>query len=944
MGIEGDEADRLEKESGRSPTILRRRLSQTGAIRTPQWAGDDKIARDLIPMTFVGAWKTNSEADREVVNCLADSSYEGIEQRISSLLRFDDSPIWSTGQYRGVASKMDAIFAIAWQVTEKDLREFFLLAEYVLCENDPALDLPEGDRWAAELYDKVRHHSAAMRDGVCETLVIFSVHGKNLFQGRFALDVEAEVSSLIRRLLTPLTLDKLLSHQRDLPRYAEAAPGTLLQVLEDDLWKSEPVVLGLLKPVNSLFGGCPRTGLLWALECLAWKNLERVTSILARLSRTKIDDNRVNKPIRSLGAIYQSWMPQTAAPLPQRLQALEMLAKRFPDIGWQICMGELNPGPHFGDYSYRPRLRSDASGAGQPATRRQEQQESTVFVRRACELALAWSEHDQKTLMDLVERIRMMPEVHRKRVWDLIDNWADSKANEHAKAELANQIRPFAFTRSGQARRLNDNTKERARQAYAKLQAKDIVIRHAWLFASYWVEFPCDDAEELNIGKQEEVTRKHRTTAMREIWNERGFEGVKALVSCGGLPHIVGSVLRLIITGVKGQADFLRDCLTGSREPEGQLDDCMRGFLESLDANRCDKVLSTVAKRLGTEEKVRLFRCGPFRNSTWRLLDNHDNETRELYWREVVPYRNFHTDTDLTEIIDRMLEVKRPRAAFHTVQLDWLRVETSSLKRLLIDAAAVYNEPADHYQLEAWYISRALSELGSRTGVSADEMAQFEFRYAGALLYSEYGFPNLGRRIAESPLIFVQLLAFLYGRSDGGEDPPEWQIQNLEQRSRTAATVLHLLDQINLLPGTRADGRLDTDALVNWVMEVRRLTAEHGRAEVGDERIGRLLSKAAAEDDGTWPCRPVCEVLQIVSTPEIRTGFGVGVYNQRGAHFREEGGGQERELAAHYRERAEQHAVDYPFVKTVLENIAQIYDHDAQWHDEDANVRKRLVY
>ena len=414
MGIRGDEADRLEKESGRSPTILRRRLSQNGAIKTPQWAGNAGIAKDLIPMTLVGAWKTDTAADREVIRYLADRPYDEIERRISSLLLVDDSPMWSTGKYRGVASKMDALFAISWHVTEKDLRDFLFLAEYVLSEIDPALDLPEGERWAAELYNKVRDHSAAMRDGVCETLVVLAVHGNNLFQVRLGLNVEAEVSSLIERLLTPLTLDKLHSHSRDLPRYAEAAPHKFLEVLEGDLQGPEPVILGLLKPANSLFGGCPRTGLLWALECLAWKNLEKVTSILARLSRTRIDDNWANKPIGSLGAVYRSWMPQTAAPLSERLQALEMLTKQFPDIGWQICMGELDLGRRIGDYSYRPRWRSDASGAGHPVTGR----ETMNFIQRVRELALAWPRHDQKTLTDLVERIPTMPETCRKRVWD----------------------------------------------------------------------------------------------------------------------------------------------------------------------------------------------------------------------------------------------------------------------------------------------------------------------------------------------------------------------------------------------------------------------------------------------------------------------------------------------------------------------------------------------
>jgi hypothetical protein len=179
-------------------------------------------------------------------------------------------------------------------VIEKDLAEFFMLAEYVLSESDPALDLPEDQRWAAELYGKIRDHSAALREGVCETLVVLSVHGNNLFRDRLGIDVEARVSSLIRRLLEPVTLDKLLSHGNDLPRYAEAAPDEFLKLLEADLKQPEPAILGLLKPAESgIFGGCPRTGLLWALECLAWKpqNLSRVSAVLAQLSRTTINDN-----------------------------------------------------------------------------------------------------------------------------------------------------------------------------------------------------------------------------------------------------------------------------------------------------------------------------------------------------------------------------------------------------------------------------------------------------------------------------------------------------------------------------------------------------------------------------------------------------------------------------------------------------------------------------
>ena len=55
---------------------------------------------------------------------------------------------------------------------------------------------------------------------------------------RLGMEVESRVSSLIRELLTPLTLEKLISHDRDLPHYAEAAPDEFLKLLEEDLRQS----------------------------------------------------------------------------------------------------------------------------------------------------------------------------------------------------------------------------------------------------------------------------------------------------------------------------------------------------------------------------------------------------------------------------------------------------------------------------------------------------------------------------------------------------------------------------------------------------------------------------------------------------------------------------------------------------------------------------------
>ena len=946
MGVENDDADRLARESGRSPTILRRRLSKVPAIRTPEWAADDKTARSLIPMTLVGAWHATSNADREVVCYWGNGGYEQVEESIAQLLQLDDCPVWSTGQYRGVASKLDALFAINGYVTAKDLADFYFLAEYVLSEADPTLELPEDQRWAAGVYGKVRDHSAALREGICETLVILAVHGNDLFQDRIGIDVEARVSSLIRRLLTPFTLNKLLSHDEDLPRYAEAAPDEFLTLLEADLQESQPAVLGLLTPADNgpLGRGCLRSGLLWALECLAWKNLGRASAILARLSNTVIDDNWVNRPIASLAGIYRSWLPQTAASFEERMRSLETLAERFPDIAWRTCIAQLNTGPQTAIPAYRPRWRSDASGAGRSVVTT----EIHKSVRKALDLVLAWPEHDQKTLGDLVEHLQEMPDDDRESVWNLIDAWVDGETDDNAKAELRERIRRFAFTRRGRRRELNDATRDRARATYEKLQPSDPAVRHAWLFASQWVHESADEIEDddLDFAERDRRIDDLRASAMREIWSERGFDGVMALLSGSGAPHVVGYALRLGIADAEAWTAVLRRCLSIVGQPESRIDGCIGGLLSSVEGEARDAALSSAAEGADADRIVRLFRCAPFGPDTWRLLDRYDDAIRARYWRTVFPSWNRYGDAELNEIVDRLLEAKRPRAAFEAVHLDWPRIETSRLKRLLVDAATVDAESADLYRLKAYRVSEALDSLDGRAGVAPDEMARLEFMYIKALHHSKHGIPNLERWIAESPAIFVQVLALMFKRRDNGQDPPDWRIEDPEQRAGMASAAYSLLREISRIPGTGENGKIDTEALSAWIAETRRLCAEYGRAEIGDQYIGQLLSNAPVGKDGLWPCLPVCEAMERIASHDIGAGFNMGVRNGRGVTSRAigEGGAQEREISAKYRSWAKRHAIDHPYVGSVLESIATCYDREAKQHDDEAKIDQRLEH
>jgi hypothetical protein len=373
--------------------------------------------------------------------------------------------------------------------------------------------------------------------------------------------------------------------------------------------------------------------------------------------------------------------------------------------------------------------------------------------------------------------------------------------------------------------------------------------------------------------------------ALQEIWTEKGFVGIQALAAISGTPMTIGWHLADGVVDEAGSAEFLTRCLAVD-DPTlvSRMDELVAGFLRKVAPELRLGLTRTLAGALPPDQTCRLLKVSPFERDTWLLVDSQEPHIREQYWRDADPGWLHLGSPHLNEAIDRLLEARRSRAAFQAVHSAFENVETSRLKRLLDQVGACDLEPAGTYRLDPHYISSALSILDGRPGVTRDEMARLEFLFIRALDHSEHGIPNLERQLVESPRLFVQVLALTFKRDDDGQDPPEWRIQNAEQREAIWSAAYTLLDKIRRIPGTADDGTISAADLRAWVTEARSLCLEHGRAEIGDQKIGQILAAAPVGDDGIWPCAAVREVLEDVASPEIAIGMAIAVYNSRGLH------------------------------------------------------------
>lgn len=269
MGVPEHDRDRMTTEAGRSPTVLRRRLAIAPELRVPDWARDPVLQRKLMPILLAGAWRVGDPGDETCVADLAAKPIAAVERDVAELAALPDAPVWAVGGFRGVVSRKDALFAIHHAITEDDLHRFLTVAELVLTLDDPRLDLPEDQRWAAGMYGVQVEASGALREAVGDLLVLLAVEGDRLLGARLG-PVAARVECLVARVLKDATPRRWLA-MHHLRWLAEAAPDAFLDAVDADLRQQEPALFTLLRPVTSSMGRCERTELLWALELLAWE-------------------------------------------------------------------------------------------------------------------------------------------------------------------------------------------------------------------------------------------------------------------------------------------------------------------------------------------------------------------------------------------------------------------------------------------------------------------------------------------------------------------------------------------------------------------------------------------------------------------------------------------------------------------------------------------------
>ena len=880
-------------------------------------------ATDLALITLIGAWNEKNEADIAVLSQLFGMEYAAWVPKAREMLHLSDSPFsLKNGQWK-LTERSDLWDSLGSRIFDQNLNTFKDVVVAVLTERDPSFELPTEERYAASIHGKVLTYSAALRKGLAEGLALLgSKPGAlvNCSEGK----AEATAVLATREIFSNADWVMWGSLNNLLPTLAEAAPREFLDAVENALQLSAcPFDELFSQEGNGITGGNYLTGLLWAMEGLAWDEeyLVRVCVGLGELANHDPGGKWANRPDNSLTTILLPWFPQTMAPIDKRKVAVQTLCREWPNIAWKLII-RLLPNQHQTSMgSHKPLWRKTIPDDWGKSVSNQEYWQQVSFY---AELAVSTAGYDTEKLAELIDHFDNLPKPSFDRLIDVLASDEISNLPEEQRLLLWDHLTKFTskHRRFADAKwALNDDLLTSIETVANRLAPSNPFNLYQHIFSDR--DFDLYE-ERNNWEEQRQKLEKRRQKAIEEILQVGGIDSViqfaEAVKSPDQVGHALGCIADVAIDSVLLPAHLGSD--------NRKLSLLANGFVWSRHHVKgwswCDG-LNKSAWNSGQIGQFLSFL--PFVKESWDRATRWLGDAQGEYWSktDANPYQ---TDGSLGVAIDKLIEYGRPNAAIKC--LNRMRhakqpIDVNQCIRALL-AALSSTEPA--YAMDGYHNVELIKFLQTNPEVSPDDLFRVEWAYLPLLDRHQEAAPKLlENRLASNPEFFCEVIRLIY-RSKKDDAP---QHEPSEDSKAIATNAWRLLHEWRTPPGMQEDGSFDNNQFSSWLQRVKEICAESGHIEVALINIGEVLIHSPADTGGLWINGTVAEALNARDAEDMRDGYRTGVYNSRGVHCVDPTGKPERELAEQFRQKAEDvENAGFQRLAVTLRGLAEGYDREAE--------------
>jgi hypothetical protein len=891
-------------------------------------------------MLLFGSWCPTNPADQSLFSRLG-VSYQDLERQCEQVALGPEPPVvreqnhW--GQPRWRWTQLGAAWSWLARRLDRSLVDGFEAAILAaLGRRDPRLGLSQEERLSATIVASLQGQppgeSGWLREGLARSLVYLAENDNQLATLHDVRRGRSLARSVVRQLLAP-DWASWVSLADVLPLLAEAAPDEFLDRLEHSLGLGPAGVARMLTEEGPR--GASHTGLLWALETLAWSvdHMPRAALALARLAqldRTSARPGRVaNRPEASLLHLLDFRFAQTKAPLETRLAILDRILLDYPDVGESLILAQFQSLtlPGLLHPSRTPQVR-DLQVMSHEDLFARALHETSQNLDHLLASGLRHAGAHADRWVRLLQASRQLPDALARQLLTTLEDSQPSFAGDpEIWAALRQRLRwLLRRTQGGDELQVPQN-----QRLYDKFAPADDAIRIAWLFAP--APMPPVNIDDWQA--EQDHIKILRAGALSGLWQqENPRAALDRLVSAVSAPWVLGETLGEMPFAAELETDILQG------PPDGPLATLAIGFVSALWARRSDDWDGTALGHLigagRVKEAARICYSISMAPGMWDVVARFGEPLWSAYWQQIQAVSQDLPPSALERAITNLLHVESGAVALETAAAAVTKLDTSLLLEVL---AEVSSSPEQMHLLAgrtstSFWLERLFDELVTRGDIDRERATRLELKFLPWLGESPQPARFVGQMLGSRPADFAELLGWIYQR-DGELSPPPGP--ELEEHQRRAEAAHKIIDAWQGYPGDTQPAP-EQQKILEWSLTVLQLASESGREAAARMEVAKVLARVPRGEDGIWPCLAARDLVERDGSRTLAKYLAIAKFNLRGMTTRKpgDGGRQEHEIAICYLDDASKIAIRWPVTASMLRSMAEDYEQTASEQDAGA--------
>lgn len=848
--------------------------------------------------------------------------FEMLDATLREMIQDKESPIrLHGGHYWKVADRGKNLQLLSERIFDRHLELVKEISIDVLSEIDPQFELLPAERWSAAFNGKKLRYSKNLREGLAESIAWLGINGDMLVN---CSEKRRYIALLaIREIFSNASWQLWGSLNDLLPTLAEAAPGEFLCAVENSLRQTPCPFDELFAQEDTGIGGRNyMTGLLWALEGLAWSEeyLMRVCVVLAELASHDPGGNWANRPANSITTILLPWHPQTLASIDKRVTSIKAIRSEFPDVAWKILLTLLPSSHQTTSGAHKPRWRKVVPDDWKPTVTHQEYADQ---IEGYAALAVEMACDDIGRLTVLVGHLDNLPRPSFDAILEFLSSDTIARLSEIERMPIWVSLSDFVRKHrryAGATWALDEQLVAKIEVVAERLSPVSAEVLYRRLFSNR--DFDLYE-EKGNWEEQRRKLELRREQAIQEVLKARGIQGVISFIDNVEAPHQVGWAL-----GKIADAEITTHLLPKYLDAENKAyQQFIGGYIGSCYQSlgwKCVDGLNQAG--WSVKQRCQLLMNLPFESETWCRARDWLGDSENLYWQgvQVNPYQ---TEDDLLHATDKLLEVDRPQAAIDCLYVRIHKQLPLDSGRTIKALLAALSTGESTKNIDSYHITELIKALQDDSTTDQDGLFQVEWAYLPLLNEHQGGSPSLLEgKLAAEPNFFCEVIRLIF-RSKHEEKKDE---KPDEHTAAIASNAWRLLNQWKKTPGVQEDGHFSSTHFEAWLSSVKEQCAKSGHLEVAMSNVGKVLLYCPPDQNGLWIMESAARALNARDAEEMRNGFRTEVFNSRGVHWVDPTGKPERELAELWRQRAD--AIEnggFARFAATLRDLAESYDRDA---------------